>query len=303
LALGADSVYDGAMADPPAPPPVPRPPDDAGARLLVAALSRRGADVPEGFAAAAAEALADVAARWEGAPSMSEAAEDFAAALAPRLSPRVALADVFLAWWCSTGAEAALLAFEREHGTELTQLAARFRDLPTDELRQQLRIKLFLGEPPRILDYRGTGPLRNWLRVTAVRAYVDVQRANKHRATERELAESDLLGDPRGEHVRAEVAAAVKRGFANAVAGLSARERVFLRHVYVDQHTLEQIAATYCIHRATVARVLASARAQLVAGTRAAVAEQLGGDSEELSTAIRALESNVELSLSRVLAP
>lgn len=288
------------------------PPDEALAAAVLAALADRGALAPasvdegaEAFAARLLEELRAAATRWPALPEAAQAAAAFAAYLVERELPRGHLADLLLAWWCSTGAPAALEAFEHELGGELAALAARFRDLAADELRQQLRIKLFLGSersPPRILDYRGAGPLRNWLRVTAVRTFVDAQRASSPRRRERELSEVDLLGDPRGEHVRAEVAAAVKRGFAQAVAALEPRQRVFLRHVYVDQHTLDQIASTYSIHRATVARVLAAARSQLVGATRAAVIDELGGDSEELSTAIRALEDHVELSLSRVLA-
>lgn len=282
------------------------PADVEGARRVLAALARHGGALPEGFESALAQALAEVRERWPAAPALEEFAEPFAAALASRLGPRMAIAELFLAWWCSTGAGAALQTFEREYGPELVRLAARFRELTADELMQHLRIKLFLGGPaaaPRILDYRGSGSLRGWLRVTAVRAFVDLQRSHAPRARERELEDSELFWDPRGGQVSQEVAAAIKRGFAAAVGKLAPRERVFLRHVYVDRHTLEQIAATYSVHRATVARVLAAARGRLVEEARVAAVAELGGDGEALDSAIRALQSHVELSLSRVLVP
>lgn len=287
------------------PAPGVAPADASAARRLLVAASRAGGALPDGLEAELAAELGEVRRRWPEAPTLDEAGEAFAAVLAPRLAPGMAIAEVFLAWWCSTGAPAALQAFEREHGPELVRLAARFRDLPTDELLQHLRIKLFLGEggaAPRILEYRGRGSLRSWLRVTAVRTFVDLQRAHGPRLRERELEDSELVWDPRGGQVGREVVAAVKRAFASAVATLAPRERVFLRHVYVDRHTLEQIAATYSIHRATVARVLAAARAHLIEQTRTIAAVELGGG-EELSSAIRALQSQVELSLSRVLVP
>lgn len=282
------------------------PADAEGAQRVLAVLARSAGSLPEGFEPALARALGEVRERWPAAPALDEFAEPFAAVLASRLAPRMAITELFLAWWCSTGAAAALQAFEREHGPELRRLAARFRELSADELLQHLRIKLFLGGPeaaPRILEFRGSGSLRGWLRVTAVRAFVDLQRSHAPRARERELEDSELFWDPRGGQVSQEVAAAIKRGFAVAVGKLAPRERVFLRHVYVDRHTLEQIAATYSIHRATVARVLAAARARLVEEARAAAAAELGGDGDELDTAIRALNSHVELSLSRVLVP
>jgi len=69
-----------------------------------------------------------------------------------------------------------------------------------------------------------------------------------------------------------------------------------------DRHTLDQIATHYAVHRATVARTLAAAREQLIAGTRAGIVAAIGISPDELSSVIRALDTNFELSLSRVLA-
>jgi RNA polymerase sigma-70 factor (ECF subfamily) len=100
---------------------------------------------------------------------------------------------------------------------------------------------------------------------------------------------------------REEVGRAIKGAFARAVAELAPRQRNFLRHAHVDQLTLDQIAATYGIHRATVARTLAGARADLVAATRAALAAQLGVDPASLDSVVREADSRMDLSLSRVL--
>jgi len=172
-----------------------------------------------------------------------------------------------------------------------------------------LRIKLFVGTattPPRIADYSGFGFLQNWLRVTAARTFVDAARSDQSTRYEDELDEGELLGlssptDPRLEHLRLQLGGAVKRAFAAAVTSLAPRQRTFLRHAYVDHLTLDQIALTYGIHRATVARTLASAREHLTENTRAAVAAELGVASDDLTSAIAALDTNLELSLSRLL--
>src|SRR5207237_1228509 len=136
----------------------------------------------------------------------------------------------------------------------LRRLVDRFHRLPPDELRQQLRIKLFVGSDktrPRIHDYSGFGFLQNWLRVTAARSFVDAARADRGRRYEEELDEGELLGlapptgDPRDDQQRAQLSAAIKHAFATAVAALLPRERTFLRHASVDRLTLDQIAATY----------------------------------------------------------
>lgn len=137
-----------------------------------------------------------------------------------------------------------------------------------------------------------------------MRSFVDLVRAARARGRDQALDDAELLAlaTPGHSVMRAELAAQVKLAFAAAVAGLGSRERVFLRHAYVDHHTLDQIAARYAVHRTTVARTLAAARAQLVSETRAGLAGALGVDAEELASAIRMLDSQIDLSLSRVLA-
>jgi RNA polymerase sigma-70 factor, ECF subfamily len=253
-----------------------------------------------------AAGIAAIRERWPGAPDPDA---DFVALLAEAAQHGGALRveDLFLAWWCRRGDEAALAAFEARYDDDLRGAAARFSELPADELRQQLRVKLFVGAPgqtAKIFEYAGAGSLRGWLRVTAVRSFIDATRAQKPRQREQPLDEQEVLGlgDPQGAALRAEVAAAVKQAFARAVSTLEPRQRVFLRHAYVDRHTLDQIAAHYAVHRTTVARTLAAAREQLVAETRAGTAAAIGIGDDELASAIRVLESSIDLELSKVFA-
>jgi RNA polymerase sigma-70 factor, ECF subfamily len=268
--------------------------DDIAARL---------GEAPEALASALEVGLAAARSRWPEGP---EPDAGFAAFVADRMSSEPRVEDLYLAWWCASGAPAAIAAFEARFADDLRIAAARFRDHPADELRQVLRVKLFVGapgSPPRIGDYSGRGSLQGWLRVTALRTFVDVVRSARGHRQEEALDEAEVIGlvDPQGAVISAEVASAVKRAFAEGVAGLAPRQRVFLRHAYVDRHTLDQIAAHYSVHRATVARTLAAAREQLISHTRAAVASMIGVGPDELSTVVRALDSQFELSLARVL--
>ena len=230
------------------------------------------------------------------------------AALATAL-PRLRIEDLFLTWRAQRGDAAAINDFESAHAGLLAQLTSRFHRLPADELRQRLRIRLFVADgaaSPRIAEFSGFGFLENWLKVTATRTFIDISRSEKRRLLEDELDDADLFGlatpgEPGMEPYRAQLRTAVKRAFSSAVAALAPRERNFLRNAHVDKLTLDQIAALYSVHRATVARTLAHARAQIIEGTRAAVVGELGIAADQLDSAVRLLDSRFELSLSRVL--
>lgn len=265
-----------------------------------------------------AHELAAVREKW---PSATVTDAQFAEALAQRIASqkdlssawaRLRVEDLFLALWCATGDARAIGVFEQVHRADLDGVLARFRKLAVtgDELRQTLRIKLFVasdGRPPRIADYSGFGFLQNWLRVTALRALVDIARSEKARKLEELLADDDMLGMPSlgpdlaSRYSREEVSRAIKAAFARAVAGLAPRQRNFLRHAQVDGLTLDQIAALYSVHRATVARTLAQARSELTEATRKELGAQLGVDEDSLESVVRAADSRIDLSLSRVL--
>jgi len=223
---------------------------------------------------------------------------------------RLRVRDLFLAWWSGLGEPAGIAAVEEEFADDLRAIERRFRRLPVEDARQDLRIKLFTreaGEQPRIHGYSGFGFLRNWLRVTAVRSFLDAARALERRR-EREPNDefwaglADSSPDPRLAHLRDQLSAGAKHAFAAAIDALEPRQRNFLRHAHVDKLTLDQIASLYSVHRATVARALARARQQLVEDTRANLAATLRVGEEELESVIRALDTGLDLSLSRVLA-
>ena len=280
--------------------------------------SVRDALAQPGLADRLAAELAAAHERWPDARITDTA---FAAALATRLAtqkdPAAALArlrvdDLFLAQWCATGDARAIAAFERVHRGDLDAVFGRFRRLAVtdDEMRQALRIKLFVGatgKTPRIAEYSGFGFLQNWVRVTALRALVDIARSEKARKLEELFADEDMLAmtahdsslDNR--YTRDQINRAIKQAFARAIAGLAPRQRNFLRHAHVDLLTLDQIATLYSIHRATVARTLAQARETMMTETRRELAEQLGLADEQLESLVRAADSCIDLSLSRVL--
>jgi RNA polymerase sigma-70 factor len=225
--------------------------------------------------------------RWPDAPEFDASLDAY---LAER-APVTFVEDVVLAWW--TGRDPrGIAAFEAAHAEVIGKLLQRFHRLDPDELRQQLRVKLFTGAAPKIRDYTGVGRLENWLKIVASRTFVDAARAQGPAGDP--LEEYEAPGaSPSDAAARAELAAVLKAALEAAILELPGRERTFLRHVVVDGLTLDQIAATYGVHRVTVARALGVARQRLAEVTRARVLEKM-------STPLDLLDSQLHLSLDRL---
>jgi len=286
------------------------------ASLSAALLAELGSDARERLAKEVSErtaaAVAAARTRWPEMPEPDAAftahvvagarkQPDLAAALG-----RLRIDDLLLAWWASTGEAKAIAAFESQHASDLERLLRRFHRLDPDELTQRLRVKLFAKPQPKILDYSGFGFLENWYRVIAARTFLDAARSLARERTDdlpdAALAEMVAGGDdPSRAAEKAELVDAIKRALEAAIGNLAPRDRTFLRHQLVDELTIEQIAATYELHRVTVSRALTAARKQLQEATRARLVTMLGIDPERLASAIRILDSQLDLSLKRVL--
>lgn len=269
----------------------------------------------------------DLAAAGRAAwPAIAVADAALAAAVAERLADAepAHAAEAFLATALAAGDPAAVAVFEAELVPEIDVALRRMR-LPggtADEVRQALRVELLVGTAgggPRIADYGGRGALAGWLRVTATRRALKVLRAAK-----REESLDELLLDhwpldrtpdatpshgrgaaasPEGRHLRATYTTELKRAVGEAFAALAVRQRNLLRQHLLDDLTIDELARLYRVHRATCARWLVDAREELGKRTRKHLGEHLGLAGDELASLLRYLDSDLELSLSRLLRP
>jgi RNA polymerase sigma-70 factor (ECF subfamily) len=93
----------------------------------------------------------------------------------------------------------------------------------------------------------------------------------------------------------------VRGAFATALADLPRRERTILRQYHVDGLSIDELARLHGIHRATSARWIAAARADLVQRVRGHLRAALSLDDRELDSVIGLVRSRLDLSLSRLL--
>ena len=177
-----------------------------------------------------------------------------------------------------------------------------------DDARQLIREKLFVGGGgrPKVLDYAARGALRAWMRVVAMRMFLNLAtRGPKEDPTEDplELVLADLVVDPEGELQKHAARDQVRAAFLDAARGLPVRDRNLLRAALVDARSIDDIGALYRVHRATAARWVAAARERLLAEFSRSVELRLGIEPAQVRSIVHLVLSQLEISLDHVFAP
>jgi RNA polymerase sigma-70 factor, ECF subfamily len=238
--------------------------------------------------------------------------------LAERLPPdgtvreaveRMHVGDLLLACACEHS-DRAVTVFRGRYFGEIR--AAAGRAVPselTDEVGQRVMTKLFVGTAasgPVIGRYGGRGSLGGWLQVLTTREARNALRSVK---ALREQPDADRLadlamdtgGDPELDELKRVYRAQFKLAFHAAFDELSVRERNTLRHEHLDHLDGAQIGAVYGVNKSTVSRWRASARQKLLEGTRAFAERELNLAPREFDSVMRLINSQLDVSLSRIL--
>ncbi|CAN5915659.1 hypothetical protein BH11MYX4_BH11MYX4_39260 [soil metagenome] len=218
--------------------------------------------------------------------------------------------DLWAACACGTGDNRALAAVEVRYFPDVDAALGKM-GLSADrigEVKQGLRRLLFVGDPaagtaPRITEYRGSGDLRAWLRVTAMRAALKLLRKeNRETPTDDALLEARAQqDDPELAYMKAAYRASFKVAFQEALESLHARERTLLKQQIVDGLGIDELGALYQVHRATAARWVQSAREKLLTRTRRAFMLNARISSDECESIMRLVRSQLDVSLHRRL--
>ena len=267
------------------------------AALLVRHLP---ADVPHAAAAVEARlaaALDEAHGRW---PTVELDPENFLAWLAPRIPASLSsveealatlrLPDLYLACACAAGDPKALAAFD------LTFLDSDSRT--SDDVKQALRQKLFVGPAPRIALYAGRGDLGRWVRATALRMTIDEARATQEIPTEDALLDAigiDPGHGPELAHLKKDARDTLQAAFREAVATLSDRDRGMLLQFYIDGVGVVELGKLYGLAPSNVSRTLARTRVVLLSGIRRSLLrhKQIHGD--ELDSLVDLVRSQLSL--------
>ena len=260
--------------------------------------------------AAIAATIGRARAAWKDLDVADERFADFLGGRIPPTELEDARApDLWAACACGTGNGLAIAAVEARYFPDVDASLGKM-GLSADrigEVKQGLRRLLFVGDgaggAPRITEYRGSGDLRAWLRVTAMRAALKlIRKENRETPTDDALLEARAQqDDPELAYMKAAYRASFKTAFQEALESLHARERTLLKQQIVDGLGIDELGALYQVHRATAARWVQSAREKLLTRTRRTFMLNARISSDECESIMRMVRSQLDVSLHRRL--
>lgn len=227
------------------------------------------------------------------------------------------LADLGLAWAGLAGDTRALHELDRVIQREAVRATTSLRRPAwfADEVHQELARRVLVVEPgtePRLANFAGQSSLGRWLGVAAMRTALNLMRRDRGEVPLTDAEEDDAelpaavgralapeLAIVRDRYSR-EVEAAIRGAF---TALDSPRDRNLLRLYYLEQVGLDRLGQMFGVHGSTVSRWLTTLRETIMDDTRARLGEQLGmaGHYGDVDSLIRAVRSELDLSLSRIL--
>jgi RNA polymerase sigma-70 factor, ECF subfamily len=215
--------------------------------------------------------------------------------LAPERATEVTLTSA-----CALGDAAALATFDRLLREEVGRVVRPIDPGLVDELTQVVRAHVLVPQASgrcRLEDFRGEAPLRAWVRAVALRTALNARRGVKHEQATSQLPDVEASAFPHPHHRDS-----FREAFAAALAALSPRERNVLRLHTLDGVTLARIGALYQKDTSTISRWLDQVRRALLTSTRAELAARLKLNDSDLDSVMRAADSEMSVSLQRLLA-
>ncbi len=221
----------------------------------------------------------------------------------PELLPTLNAGDVYLSLACALGNPAALEILDREYLRELRPTLARMglAAAAIDETLQVMRGELLVPRaeaPPRILNYGGRGQLRGWLRSVAARTGLRTIKDQPRHAELDEQHHAPTAGDLELEYMKKTYGDAFQRAFAVALAALPEDDRLLLKQRFRHKLTVQELGALHSVNAGTISRWVAAARERLVKATRTEMQRALGVERSEVSSILRLIDSELEISLS-----
>jgi len=220
-----------------------------------------------------------------------------------------AAADLFLACACTLRVPGAVEAFLARFDREIRMAAARIDASATfyDEVKQTLAETLFVaGDKARIGQFSGRGPLGAWVGIAARRIAGRLRRGLRaadpldDQAIALEAMEAEA--DPSLLYLKQRYSSEVRTALVAAFGALEPRDRTIMRLILIDKMSLDEVGRIFGVSQSTASRQAERIRQKVTEATRRNLREKLGASMEDVESLIKMVQSQVEVSFSRILA-
>lgn len=201
---------------------------------------------------------------------------------------KLRLVDLILASACASGDAHALAAFDAEHLSRDGRLS--------EDIKQQLRVRLFVGPTARIASYGGRGELGSWVKTVATRLEIDASRVAHDVPVEASLLEAIEVDPTRGPvHtvLKAEAREVMQGALRSALAGLGELERTLLLQYYIDGVGVVPLGKLHNLAPSNVSRRLAKARLALLARVKRVLGQRHQLSATDLASIIDLVQSQL----------
>ena len=225
----------------------------------------------------------------------------------PQALEQLVAEDLYLACACAEAVRGASGTFESAFGSTIRRAVSRVvaANADRDEAEQRVRAHLLVderGAGPAITKYTGRVPLARWIAVVAIRIAISLNRSESVERRLRDKAGAEAIGVS-AEHLymKAELRDAMEPAIGEALGRLSDRDRLILRLYLVGGLTTRAIGSSLGLSQPAVSKRLAKVREALLTDIRDAVAARLKVPKDELSSLLRFVASQLDVSISRAL--
>lgn len=261
------------------------------------------------------EAVAACARAWPDVTVDRERLRERLAGLDTANVDRAHLGELALAIACLAHDAAALRVFDKLVRAEAQRAIGELRKPAwlVDEVHQELSRRLLVDDgdrPARLAQYAGQSALGRWLGVAAMRTALNLTRKDGREAAladdDRDEAVLAAVVAPElalvRERYRSDVEYAIRAAFDSLD---TPRDRNLLRMYYLERVGLDRLGVLFGVHASTVSRWLRTLRDTIIEDARNRLAERLGfaGNYGDLDSLMRAVQSDLDLTLSRILRP
>lgn len=215
--------------------------------------------------------------------------------------------DLYLACACVFADPSAIATFDRLYLTRTSPLISAVTLTNDDlaELRQQLRVKLLVGDSAKIGLYRGQGTLAAWVQVCATRTALNLKRGRLNQALAGTTPIESLVSqEPNAETLMAAIQNrnALNAALARCLCALTSKEKTLLARFFVDEMNIDQIGVMFDVHRATIARWLAVIRSKILAQVCQKMSADLRASRSEVLSLMGLARSDIDINVGTILA-